>query len=288
MILQKFFNAIRGIEIDDDFYDELEETLIMADVGARTASELTEDLKDTVRKERLTTPGQAEEALKQLIKEKMSLKADAYSAESENSVYMLIGVNGAGKTTTCGKLACQLKEAGRNVLLVAADTFRAAAIEQLDEWSRRAGVDIVSTSEGSDPGAVIFNACDAAKSKGYNTLIADTAGRLHNKANLMAELSKLYKIIDRELPAFKRETLVVLDSTTGQNAIEQARQFGEAADITGIVLTKMDGTAKGGVAVAIQAELGIPVKYIGYGEKIADLKKFDVDEYLEGLFKDEQ
>lgn len=288
MILQKFFNAIRGIEIDDDFYDELEETLIMADVGARTASELTEDLKDTVRKERLTTPGQAEEALKQLIKEKMSLKADAYSAESENSVYMLIGVNGAGKTTTCGKLACQLKEAGRNVLLVAADTFRAAAIEQLDEWSRRAGVDIVSTSEGSDPGAVIFNACDAAKSKGYNTLIADTAGRLHNKANLMAELSKLYKIIDRELPAFKRETLVVLDSTTGQNAIEQARQFGEAADITGIVLTKMDGTAKGGVAVAIQAELGIPVKYIGYGEKISDLKKFDVDEYLEGLFKDEQ
>ncbi len=288
MILQKFFNAIRGIEIDDDFYDELEETLIMADVGARTASELTEDLKDTVRKERLTTLGQAEEALKQLIKEKMSLKADAYSAESENSVYMLIGVNGAGKTTTCGKLACQLKEAGRNVLLVAADTFRAAAIEQLDEWSRRAGVDIVSTSEGSDPGAVIFNACDAAKSKGYNTLIADTAGRLHNKANLMAELSKLYKIIDRELPAFKRETLVVLDSTTGQNAIEQARQFGEAADITGIVLTKMDGTAKGGVAVAIQAELGIPVKYIGYGEKISDLKKFDVDEYLEGLFKDEQ
>lgn len=288
MILQKFFNAIRGIEIDDDFYDELEETLIMADVGARTASELTEDLKDTVRKERLTTPGQAEEALKQLIKEKMSLKEDAYSAESENSVYMLIGVNGAGKTTTCGKLACQLKEAGRNVLLVAADTFRAAAIEQLDEWSRRAGVDIVSTSEGSDPGAVIFNACDAAKSKGYNTLIADTAGRLHNKANLMAELSKLYKIIDRELPAFKRETLVVLDSTTGQNAIEQARQFGEAADITGIVLTKMDGTAKGGVAVAIQAELGIPVKYIGYGEKISDLKKFDVDEYLEGLFKDEQ
>ncbi|MBQ0145971.1 MAG: signal recognition particle-docking protein FtsY [Lachnospiraceae bacterium] len=288
MILQKFFNAIRGIEIDDDFYDELEETLIMADVGARTASELTEDLKDKVRKERLTTPGQAEEALKQLIKEKMSLKADAYSAESENSVYMLIGVNGAGKTTTCGKLACQLKEAGRNVLLVAADTFRAAAIEQLDEWSRRAGVDIVSTSEGSDPGAVIFNACDAAKSKGYNTLIADTAGRLHNKANLMAELSKLYKIIDRELPAFKRETLVVLDSTTGQNAIEQARQFGEAADITGIVPTKMDGTAKGGVAVAIQAELGIPVKYIGYGEKISDLKKFDVDEYLEGLFKDEQ
>ena len=288
MILQKFFNAIRGIEIDDDFYDELEETLIMADVGARTASELTEDLKDTVRKERLTTPGQAEEALKQLIKEKMSLRADAYSAESENSVYMLIGVNGAGKTTTCGKLACQLKEAGRNVLLVAADTFRAAAIEQLDEWSRRAGVDIVSTSEGSDPGAVIFNACDAAKSKGYNTLIADTAGRLHNKTNLMAELSKLYKIIDRELPAFKRETLVVLDSTTGQNAIEQARQFGEAADITGIVLTKMDGTAKGGVAVAIQAELGIPVKYIGYGEKISDLKKFDVDEYLEGLFKDEQ
>ncbi len=286
MILQKFFNAIRGIEIEDDFYDDLEESLIMADVGAATAMELTESLREKVKTERLKTTDEAKEALKNLIKEKMSLDADAYSAEESNSVYMIIGVNGVGKTTTCGKLAMQLKESGRKVLLVAADTFRAAAIEQLEEWARRAQVEIISTSEGSDPGAVIYNSAAAAKSKGYNTLIADTAGRLHNKANLMAELSKIYKIVDRELPEYKRETLVVLDATTGQNAIEQARQFSEVADITGIVLTKMDGTAKGGVAVAIQSELGLRIKYIGYGEKIEDLKKFDVDEYVEGLFSE--
>ena len=284
MILQKFFNAIRGIEIEDDFYDDLEETLIMADVGAKISSDLVEELQDKVKEEKLKTTDEAKEALINIIRDKMKLSGDAYDAELTDSVYMVIGVNGVGKTTTCGKLASKLKASGRKVLLVAADTFRAAAIEQLEEWSRRADVDLVSTTEGSDPGAVIFNACDAAKSKGYNTLIADTAGRLHNKANLMAELSKLYKIIDRELPQYKRETLVVLDATTGQNAIEQARQFGEVADITGIVLTKMDGTAKGGVAVAIHAELGIPVKYIGYGEKIEDLKKFDVDEYVVRLF----
>ena len=284
MILQKFFNAIRGIEIEDDFYDNLEETLIMADVGAKISSDLVEELRDKVKEEKLKTTDEAKEALSNIIRDKMKLSVDADDAESTDSVFMVIGVNGVGKTTTCGKLASKLKASGRKVLLVAADTFRAAAIEQLEEWSRRADVDLVSTTEGSDPGAVIFNACDAAKSKGYNTLIADTAGRLHNKANLMAELSKLYKIIDRELPQYKRETLVVLDATTGQNAIEQARQFGEVADITGIVLTKMDGTAKGGVAVAIHAELGIPVKYIGYGEKIEDLKKFDVDEYVVRLF----
>lgn len=284
MILQKFFNAIRGIEIEDDFYDDLEETLIMADVGAKISSDLVEELRDKVKEEKLKTTDEAKEALINIIRDKMKLGDDAYDAESSDSVFMVIGVNGVGKTTTCGKLASKLKASGRKVLLVAADTFRAAAIEQLEEWSRRADVDLVSTTEGSDPGAVIFNACDAAKSKGYNTLIADTAGRLHNKANLMAELSKLYKIVDRELPQYKRETLVVLDATTGQNAIEQAKQFGEVADITGIVLTKMDGTAKGGVAVAIHAELGIPVKYIGYGEKIEDLKKFDVDEYVVRLF----
>ena len=284
MILQKFFNAIRGIEIEDDFYDDLEETLIMADVGAKISSDLVEELQDKVKEEKLKTTDEAKEALINIIRDKMKLGDDAYDAESSDSVFMVIGVNGVGKTTTCGKLASKLKTSGRKVLLVAADTFRAAAIEQLEEWSRRADVDLVSTTEGSDPGAVIFNACDAAKSKGYNTLIADTAGRLHNKANLMAELSKLYKIVDRELPQYKRETLVVLDATTGQNAIEQAKQFGEVADITGIVLTKMDGTAKGGVAVAIHAELGIPVKYIGYGEKIEDLKKFDVDEYVVRLF----
>ena len=286
MILQKFFNAIRGIEIEEDFYDDLEETLIMADVGAKISSDLVEKLRDKVKEEKLKTTDEAKDALINIIRDKMKLSGDAYDAESTDSVFMIIGVNGVGKTTTCGKLASKLKASGRNVLLVAADTFRAAAIEQLEEWSRRAGVQLVSTTEGSDPGAVIFNACDAAKSKGYNALIADTAGRLHNKANLMAELSKLYKIVDRELPQYKRETLVVLDATTGQNAIEQARQFGEVADITGIVLTKMDGTAKGGVAVAIHAELGIPVKYIGYGEKIEDLKKFDVDEYVARLFNE--
>ncbi|MDO4939777.1 MAG: signal recognition particle-docking protein FtsY [Lachnospiraceae bacterium] len=286
MILQKFFNAIRGIDIEEEFYDDLEETLIMADVGASTAMELTEALREKVKDEKLKTTDEAKNALKKLIKDKMSLDADAYSAEETDAVYMIIGVNGVGKTTTCGKLAMQLKESGRKVLLVAADTFRAAAIEQLEEWSRRSGSDIISTSEGSDPGAVIYNAASAAKTKGYNTLIADTAGRLHNKTNLMAELSKLYRIVDRELPGFKRETLVVLDATTGQNAIEQAKQFSEVADITGIILTKMDGTAKGGVAVAIQSELGLRVKYIGYGEKINDLKKFDVDEYIEGLFNE--
>lgn len=284
MLLQKFFNSIIGMEIDDDFYDDLEEQLIMADCGAKTAGELTEELRDKVKENRLKTTESAKKALMELIKEKMSLSDDAYIAENTNSVYMIIGVNGVGKTTTCGKLAAQFKNSGRKVLLAAADTFRAAAIEQLEEWARRADVDLISTSEGSDPGAVLFDSCAAVKSRNVNVLIADTAGRLHNKSNLMAELKKLYGIIDRELPGYTRETLVVLDATTGQNAVEQARQFSEAAEITGIVLTKMDGTAKGGIAAAIQAELGIPVKYVGYGEKIADLKKFDVDEYIGGLF----
>lgn len=284
MLLQKFFNSIIGMEIDDDFYDDLEEQLIMADCGAKTAGELVEELRDKVKENRLKTTESAKKALMELIKEKMSLSDDAYIAENTNSVYMIIGVNGVGKTTTCGKLAAQFKNSGRKVLLAAADTFRAAAIEQLEEWARRADVDLISTSEGSDPGAVLFDSCAAVKSRNVNVLIADTAGRLHNKSNLMAELKKLYGIIDRELPGYTRETLVVLDATTGQNAVEQARQFSEAAEITGIVLTKMDGTAKGGIAAAIQAELGIPVKYVGYGEKIADLKKFDVDEYIGGLF----
>ena len=284
MLLQKFFNSIIGMEIDDDFYDDLEEQLIMADCGAKTSGELVEELRDKVKENRLKTTESAKKALMELIKEKMSLSDDAYIAENTNSVYMIIGVNGVGKTTTCGKLAAQFKNSGRKVLLAAADTFRAAAIEQLEEWARRADVDLISTSEGSDPGAVLFDSCAAVKSRNVNVLIADTAGRLHNKSNLMAELKKLYGIIDRELPGYTRETLVVLDATTGQNAVEQARQFSEAAEITGIVLTKMDGTAKGGIAAAIQAELGIPVKYVGYGEKIADLKKFDVDEYIGGLF----
>ena len=286
MILQKFFNSLRGIQsIDEDFYDELEETLIMADIGVQTTEELIEELKEAVKEEHLKSAEDCRRWLKSSLMKKMELRVSAYRAELYQSVYMLIGVNGVGKTTSCGKLACQLKGKGKKVLLAAADTFRAAAIEQLEEWSRRAGVEIISSQQGSDPGAVIYDACAAAKARNVDFLICDTAGRLHNKKNLMAELKKLYAIIDRELPGYVRETLVVLDATTGQNAIEQARQFSEIAQVTGIILTKMDGTAKGGVAVAIQHELGIPVKYIGYGEKIEDLKRFDAKEYINGLFE---
>ena len=285
MILKNFFNSILGIDIDDDFYEDLEENLIMADVGARTADELVDELRELVSEKKLKKTEQAKEALIELIKEKMSLSSDAFDSEDGGSVYMIIGVNGVGKTTTCGKLASQFKSNGKKVLLAAADTFRAAAIEQLTEWSQRSGVEIISSSEGADPGSVIFDACAAAKARKTDILIADTAGRLHNKTNLMAELKKIYTIVDRECPEYKRETLVVLDATTGQNAVEQAKQFKEIADITGIVLTKMDGTAKGGVAVAIEAELGLKVKYIGYGEKIDDLKRFDVDEYVRKLFE---
>ena len=285
MILQKFFNAIRGIRsIDDDFYDELEETLIMADIGVDTTEEIIEDLKKSVKSERISSAEECEKWLKNDLMKKMELESDAYEAEHEKSAYMLIGVNGVGKTTTCGKLACSMRADGKKVLLAAADTFRAAAIDQLQEWANRAHVDIISSTEGSDPGAVVYDACSAAKARNVDALICDTAGRLHNKKNLMAELKKLYGIIDREYPEAKRETLVVLDATTGQNAIEQARQFSEVAEVTGIVLTKMDGTAKGGVAVAIHHELGIPVKYIGYGEKVEDLKHFDAREYVERLF----
>jgi len=285
MFLKKFFNSIIGNEIDDDFYDELEEQLIIADCGARISSELTEELRDIVKAKKIKTVEAAKDELMELIKEKMRLDKDAFDAETTDAVYMIIGVNGVGKTTTCGKMAAQFKAAGKKVLLAGADTFRAAAIEQLQEWSNRTGVPMVSSTEGSDPGAVLYDACAQAKSQKVNVLIADTAGRLHNKTNLMAELKKLYSIIDRELPSYKRETLVVLDATTGQNAVEQAKQFSQVGDITGIILTKMDGTAKGGIAIAIQAELGLRVKYIGYGEKVENLKKFDVDEYVKGLFE---
>ena len=285
MLLQKFFNAITGNDIDDEFYEDLEEVLIMADVGIETTEVLIDELRDTVSAKKIKKADPCRDELKQLIIKRMSLDENAFSRESDRAVFMLIGVNGVGKTTTCGKLAAQFRQNGRKVLLAAADTFRAAAIEQLTEWAVRADVELISSTEGSDPGAVLFDACAAAKARGTDIMIVDTAGRLHNKKNLMAELKKLYGIIDREYPEAKRETLVVLDATTGQNAIEQARQFREAADITGIVLTKMDGTAKGGIAVAVQAELGIPVKYIGYGEKIADLKHFDVQEYVDRLFE---
>ena len=281
-------NVFLGYEvIDEDFYEELEETLIMGDIGIRASTDIIEELRKRVKEEHLNSPAQCREVLIDTIKRKMDLGENAYEFENRKSVVFVIGVNGVGKTTSVGKLASQLKNEGKKVLVVAADTFRAAAIEQLEEWTKRAGVDIIAQNEGSDPGAVVFDACKAAKARNTDVMIVDTAGRLHNKKNLMEELKKINKIIEREYPDAYRETLVVLDGTTGQNALEQARVFNEAANITGIILTKLDGSAKGGIAVAIQAELSIPVKYIGVGEKIDDLQKFNSKEFVDALFSNE-
>ena len=281
-------NVFLGYEvIDEDFYEELEETLIMGDIGIRASTDIIEELRKRVKEERLNSPAQCREVLIDTIKRKMDLGENAYEFENRKSVVFVIGVNGVGKTTSVGKLASQLKNDGKKVLVVAADTFRAAAIEQLEEWTKRAGVDIIAQNEGSDPGAVVFDACKAAKARNTDVMIVDPAGRLHNKKNLMEELKKINKIIEREYPDAYRETLVVLDGTTGQNALEQARVFNEAANITGIILTKLDGSAKGGIAVAIQAELSIPVKYIGVGEKIDDLQKFNSKEFVDALFSNE-
>ena len=281
-------NVFLGYDvIDEDFYEELEETLIMGDIGIRASTDIIEELRKRVKEERLNSPAQCREVLIDTIKRKMDLGENAYEFENRKSVVFVIGVNGVGKTTSVGKLASQLKNEGKKVLVVAADTFRAAASEQLEEWTKRAGVDIIAQNEGSDPGAVVFDACKAAKARNTDVMIVDTAGRLHNKKNLMEELKKINKIIEREYPDACRETLVVLDGTTGQNALEQARVFNEAANITGIILTKLDGSAKGGIAVAIQAELSIPVKYIGVGEKIDDLQKFNSKEFVDALFSNE-
>ena len=281
-------NVFLGYDvIDEDFYEELEETLIMGDIGIRASTDIIEELRKRVKEENLNSPAQCREVLIDTIKRKMDLGENAYEFENRKSVVFVIGVNGVGKTTSVGKLASQLKNEGKKVLVVAADTFRAAAIEQLEEWTKRAGVDIIAQNEGSDPGAVVFDACKAAKARNTDVMIVDTAGRLHNKKNLMEELKKINKIIEREYPDAYRETLVVLDGTTGQNALEQARVFNEAANITGIILTKLDGSAKGGIAVAIQAELSIPVKYIGVGEKIDDLQKFNSKEFVDALFSNE-
>ena len=271
--------------IDDDFYEELEEVLVMADIGIHTTEKIIEDLKVKVKENHLKEPAQCREYLIRSIKDQMAVDEDAYAFENKKTVMLVIGVNGVGKTTSVGKLAGQYKNSGKKVLLAAADTFRAGAIEQLTEWSRRAGVDIIAGQEGSDPASVVFDALAAAKARNVDMLICDTAGRLHNKKNLMEELKKINRIIDREYPEAYRETMIVLDGTTGQNALVQAKQFKEAADITGIILTKLDGTAKGGIAIAIQAELGGPVKYIGIGEKIEDLQKFDSDSFVDALFQ---
>lgn len=271
--------------IDDDFYEELEEILIMADLGINTTTNIINDLRHKVKENKIKEPSQCKDVLINSIKEQMTITETAYEFEHKKSVVLLIGVNGVGKTTSVGKLAGQLKEMNKKVMVAAADTFRAAAIEQLTEWAYRAKVDIIAQQEGSDPAAVIYDAVTAAKARNTDVLICDTAGRLHNKKNLMEELKKIDRVIDREYPDAYRETLVVLDGTTGQNALAQARQFCEVADVTGIILTKLDGTAKGGIAIAIQAELGIPVKYIGIGEQIDDLQKFNSDDFVNALFK---
>ena len=270
--------------IDDDFYEELEETLIMGDLGVHTTMEIIEDLKEKVKEQHIKEPIECRELLIDSIKKQMDVGETAYEFENRQSVVFVIGVNGVGKTTTIGKLAGKFHAQGKKVILGAADTFRAAAGEQLKEWANRAQVEMIGGQEGSDPAAVVYDAVAAAKARKADILLCDTAGRLHNKKNLMEELKKINRVIDREYPDAYRETLVVLDATTGQNALAQAIEFNEVTDITGVVLTKMDGTAKGGIAVAIQSELGIPVKYIGVGESIDDLQKFNADEFVNALF----
>ena len=285
-------NIVSGIDsifsgfssIDDDFYEEIEEILIMGDLGVHATTEIIENLREKVKKEHIKEPGQCKELLISSIKEQMDVGETEYRFEQEKSVVLVIGVNGVGKTTSVGKLAGKLKDQGKKVVIAAADTFRAAAGEQLAEWANRAGVEMIGGQEGADPASVVFDAVAAAKARNADVLLCDTAGRLHNKKNLMEELKKIHRILEKEFPDAFRETLVVLDGTTGQNALAQARQFSEVADITGIVLTKMDGTAKGGIAVAIQSELGIPVKYIGVGETIDDLQKFDAEQFVNALF----
>ena len=285
-------NIVSGIDsifsgfssIDEDFYEEIEEILIMGDIGINATNAIISDLKQKVKERGIKEPEACKQLLIDSIREQMSVGELAYEFENRTSVVLVIGVNGVGKTTSVGKLAGKLKDQGKRVILAAADTFRAAATEQLTEWANRAGVEIVSGQEGSEPAAVVYDAVQAAKARHADVLLCDTAGRLHNKKNLMEELKKINRILEKEYPEAYRETLVVLDGTTGQNALVQARQFAEVADITGIILTKLDGTAKGGIAVAIHSELGIPVKYIGVGEKIEDLHKFDADDFVNALF----
>lgn len=280
--IDSIFNGFSNI--DDDFYEEIEEILIMGDLGINATTSIIEDLKRKVKENKIKNPSECKELLIESIKEQMGVAETAYEFENQKSVVLVIGVNGVGKTTSVGKLAGKLKDQGKKVVLAAADTFRAAAGEQLTTWANRAGVDIIGGQEGADPAAVVYDAVAAAKARNADVLLCDTAGRLHNKKNLMEELKKINRVLEREYPDAYRETLVVLDGTTGQNALAQAKQFKEVADITGIILTKLDGTAKGGIAIAIHSELGIPVKYIGVGETIDDLQKFNANEFVNALF----
>lgn len=276
------FNGFSNI--DDDFYDEIEEVLITGDIGVHTTERIIAFLKRQVVKRGISQPADCKEILIDSIREHMHVGETAYEFENQKSVVFVVGVNGVGKTTTIGKLASKYRKAGKKVLVAAADTFRAAAGDQLKEWTNRAGVDLIAGAEGSDPAAVVFDAVSAAKARGVDILLVDTAGRLHNKKNLMEELGKMNRIIDREYPEAYRETLIVVDATTGQNALNQAQEFSEVTDASGVVLTKMDGTAKGGIAVTIANELSIPVKFIGVGESVDDLEKFDPDAFVDALF----
>ncbi len=285
-IFRKIAAFFTGAEIiDDDLYEEIEENLVMADVGVATSEKIISSLKQKVKEKKIYKPEECRQLLIDSIREQMDVPENAYDFEDGPSVVLMIGVNGVGKTSSVGKLAAMLKNEGKKVLICAADTFRAAAIEQLGEWAKRAGVDMISQNEGSDPAAVVFDALSAAKARKADILLVDTAGRLQNKKNLMDELNKIDRVISREYPEAKRETLVVLDGTTGQNALVQAREFNEVAPVTGIIITKLEGTAKGGIAIAVQSELSVPVKYIGLGEKIDSLRKFDPDSYVSSLFE---
>ncbi len=285
-------NIVRSIDavfydsscIDEDFFEELEEILVMGDLGINATEKIIKKLREEIKANLLTKPSDCKELLIKTMKEQMMVEETAYEFEKRQSIVMMIGVNGVGKTTTVGKIAGKMKQQGKKVLIAAADTFRAAAGEQLEEWAHRAGVDMIGGKEGGEPASVIYDAVNAAKARKTDILLCDTAGRLHNKKNLMEELKKINRIIEREFPDAHRENLVVLDATTGQNALNQAREFAQVTDLTGIVLTKMDGTAKGGIAIAIQSELGVPVKYIGVGESINDLQKFDANQFIDALF----
>ena len=282
-IKKAWFDTIVWETIDDDFYDELEESLILADLGATVAHDAVKKLRDVVYQKSIQHGDDVKQALREILIEKLNVGDTALDLSTQPSVVLVIGVNGVGKTTSIGKMAHRLKGEGKRVLLCAADTFRAAAADQLEIWANRADCEIVRSVEGADPGAVLFDSLAAAKARNVDVVLCDTAGRLHNKVNLMNELSKLRKIIDRETPDAAKETLLVLDATTGQNGLQQAKVFRETAGLTGIILTKLDGTAKGGICVAIAQELGVPVKFVGLGEGIDDLQPFDAKEYVNAL-----
>lgn len=285
-ISESLSNLFKASELDGDFYDALEETLIMSDMGYETTERIIDDLKNKVKELKIKEADACKSHLINIIRDQMTVDETAYNFENKKTVLLVIGVNGVGKTTSIGKLAAQYKGQGKKVLMAAADTFRAAAIDQLRTWSTRAGVDIIAQNEGADPSAVVYDAVAAAKARNTDILLIDTAGRLHNKKNLMDELAKMRRIISKEYPEANVESLIVLDGTTGQNALEQARQFSSVTEINGIIITKLDGTAKGGIAIAIQSELNVPVKYIGIGEKIEDLQRFDPSSYVTALFAD--